>query len=83
MESLNSIPIFKGIHQRVSSREQSGLYYVFFKNDSGCSLDNATTNVHSMSMDLPYLGNKNENGRKLEAIMIIKARNGIGLDQKF
>lgn len=50
-----------------------------FKNDSGCSLGKTTSNLPFISMDLPYLGNKCENRRKLEPITIIKARNGIGL----
>lgn len=49
----------------------SGLW--FFRNAPGCSLNNATTNLYSISVDLPYLGNKSEKGRKLEAIVIIKA----------
>lgn len=55
---------------------QSVLY--FFKNDSGCSLGNTTTNIHSIFLGLPSLGNKN--GRKLDVIVIIMARNSMELD---
>lgn len=51
----------------------------FFKNDSGCSLDKTTSNLPFISMDLPYVGNKPENRRKLKPITILKASNGIGL----